>query len=117
MAKKKTLRERPTLKTLRELRATIDDLQRQLSRSTALLTEIQTVDTKVLSKAVSQAGSLADARGLLHSILDELGDAYGSVISNKARRVLGRPEVQIKSSIQQLLEQHAKATAALSLAN
>jgi prefoldin subunit 5 len=119
MAKKKTEteRERPTLRKLRELRGTIDDLQRQVSRLTALLTEIQTADTKVLSRAIAQADAFTETRGVLHGLLDELGKDYATALSNKARRILGRPEAQLKSTIQGLLEQHAKSTESLALAN
>lgn len=107
MAKKKAQRERPTLKTLRELRATIDDLQRQASRSTALLTDIQAVDAKVLERQIKQADAIAEARGLLHSIMDELGKDYATPLANKISRFLGRGEARLKSSVQRLLEQHA----------
>jgi len=117
MAKKRNNRERPTVGKLNELRMTIDGLQRQVNRSTALLTDIQATDAKVLEKAIKQADGFIEVRGLLHSILDELGPAHASPLANKARRFLGRPEIQLKSSIQTVLEQHAKANAELSLAS
>jgi hypothetical protein len=117
MAKRTKRRERPTLKTLRELRATIDGLQRELSRSTALLTDIQATDATVLERAMKQTDLFNESRGILHSFLDELGQEYVSPIANKARRFLGRAETKPKSSIQRLVEAHAKADARLALAN
>ena len=116
MAKKKTQRERPTLTTVRELRAYIDTLQRQVSRSTALLTDIQKVDAQVLDRAIKQADAFTESRGLLHSVLDE-NPTNNTALANRIRRFLGRPELPIASSVQRLLEAHASASESLQLAN
>ena len=108
MAKKKTQRERPTLAKLRELRATIDTLQRQVSTLTSQLTDVQAIDAQNLKGAVSQADAMSEAQGLLHTIMDELGPGFDSAVANKIRRFLGRPELPPKSRIQRLLEAHAR---------
>lgn len=118
MAKRKTHRERPTLAKMRELRATIDSLQREVSRSTGLLTDIQKVDAQVLDRAIKQADAFTEARGLLHSVLDEHVVTHPpSALGNKIRRFLGRPEVPLDSSVQRLLKAHASANDSLALAN
>lgn len=117
MAKKRTKRERPTLATIRVLRATIEDLQGRVNRSTVLLSDIQEADRKVLERAIRVADDFSEIHGILHSLLDELGKDYATALSNKARRILGRPEVQLKSTIQRVLEQHARVHDEVALAN
>ena len=116
MAKKRTNRERPTLTKLRELRATIDTLQRQVSRSTALLTDIQATATDMRKRGINHGDRLSEAQGLLHSVLDK--NQGHTILTNQIRRFLGRGgEVELTNEVERLIETHALANSELAGAN
>lgn len=105
MAKKRTIRERPTLKTLRELRDRIDHLSGENAAMTERLASLSALAENENSRGIVSGENLEEAKGLLHNIIDELGPSYASVLTNRIRRFLGRGgEAALKSRTQVLLE-------------